>query len=59
MITVNTAGTRKCRSAWTIFGNSVTATSRIAICTDNHERMTMLANRKSPASVMVKCHIKN
>src|SRR3972149_2395957 len=59
MIVVRMAGTRKCSSAWMRSGKRVTATSNIAICTESHERIKILTNRKSPASVMVKSHIKN
>ena len=56
---VSTAGTRRCRKAWTILGNSVTATSRIANCTESHDRITMLTKRSNPISVMVKSQIIN
>ncbi len=45
MIVVRIFGTRKCSKAWMMSGKGVAATSRIATCTESHERMTMLVKR--------------
>src|SRR5689334_1727793 len=57
MMVVKMVGIRKCSSAWMISGKGDEATSRIAICTDSHERMRMLTKRSNPVSVIVKFHM--